>query len=200
MPRREKEDHLRSMAIVLAGAVKKIFEKRGVKLSTKPVLEKKPVIEFMQRMRVFGMEKFPSPTYISTINFFLNRKDMEKQSTLGMIALYIEQEFMDKLIKMLQYPYIDEDDEEQIKDACGAICNLVCGQFKADLALMGFSNLEMSHFSSYRNSALMGVPFYSKMMEKYELSFYLKGEKRMVLELSMGPIPRVKKEDKRVPS
>ena len=186
------------MAIILGGSVKKIFEKRGVKLSTKPMLEKKPIIEFMRRMRVFGMEKFPNPTYISTINFYLSKKDLEKQTTIGVVALYIEQEFMDKLIKMLQYPQIDEDDEEQVKDACGAICNLICGQFKADLSLMGYWNLEMSFFSSYRNSALMGIPFYFRVLEKYELSFYIKGEKRLVMEISMGPIPRLKKEERRV--
>ncbi len=191
-----KEDNLRAMAIVLAGAVRKVFEKRGVKFTSRPILERKPVVEFMKRMRVFGMEKFPSPTYISTINFFISKKEMDKKEALGVIALYIEQDFMARLIKLLNYPQIDEDDEEQVKDAGGAICNLIGGQFKTDLSLMGFWELEMSHFSSYRNSAAMGVPFYHKVLEKFELSFYLKGEKRLVMEISMGPIPRVKKEEK----
>ncbi len=185
------------MAILLAGAVRKVFEKQGLKLTAKPILEKKPIIEFMRRMRIFGMEKFPTPTYIASVNFYLNKKEMEHHQTFGVICLYVEQEYMARLIKLLQYPEIDEDDEEQLKDACGALCNLISGQFRSDLSLMGYCEMEMSHFSSYRNSALMGVPFYFKLLEKYEISFFIRNEKRVVMEVSMGPVPRQKKEEKK---
>ena len=51
----------------------------------------------MHRMRVFGMEKFNNPTFIATINYYLNTQEMDKRDVWGMIALYVEQDYLEQL-------------------------------------------------------------------------------------------------------
>lgn len=192
MVKKLKEDQLYNLAVILSGSIRKLFEGRGLRFSSIPSIKKRPIVEFMHRMRVFGMEKFNNPAFVATINYYLNTKEMNKKAVWGLIAIYIEQDYLDKMIDNLQYPNVDEENIEDMKDACGAICNLIGGQFRIDLVNLGYANLEMSHFTSYRNSSDRGVDFYNKVREKYEINFYIKGEKRLVAEITMGPIPKAK--------
>ena len=192
-----QENQLYGLAIILAGSVRKLFEGKGIRFSSKPTLEKKPIIEFMRRMRIFGMEKFNNPTFVSTINYYLNIKELKKRSVWGLIAIYVEQDNLASLMRLLQYPQVDDEDAEGMKDACGALCNLIGGQFRIDLLRHGYTNLEMSHFSSYLNRSTGGVEFYDKIREKYEINFYIKREKRLVVEIAMGPIPKIQPREKR---
>ncbi len=192
MSQDENFEELFNLAINLAGVVKNMFKKRGeLALSCEPVIEKKDIVEFMHRMRVFGMEKFETPTFISSVNYYKSVKDLEEHKALGTVIVYVEQEFVGKLLRYLQYPIIDEDDEDELKDACGTLCNVIAGQFKAEVAKLGYIELQMSHFSSYRNSAFLGVEFASQQREKYEISFFLQDKKRLVIELTMGNIPKI---------
>lgn len=196
MIKNPKEDQLYTLAVILSGSIRKLFEGRGLRFSSNPTIKKKPIVEFMRRMRVFGMEKFNNPAFVATINYYLSTKEMGKNAVWGLIAIYVEQDYLDKMVDDLQYPNVDEENIEDMKDACGAICNLIGGQFKIDLTKLGYINLEMSHFSSYRNSSLSGVEFYNKVREKYEIDFYIKGEKRLVAEITMGPVPPAKSPQK----
>jgi hypothetical protein len=85
---------------------------------------------------------------------------------------------------------VPEEDEE-LKDATGTLLNVIAGQFKIDIVEIGYT-VEMSHFSNYRNSALRGVDFNPKQTDKYEISFDVDNQKRLVFELSMGEYPRKK--------
>ena len=186
----EKQDILEQFAKILVKSVKKVFDNKEAYHCLGPVeMKRSRIIEFMQRMRVYGIDKFEAPTFVSTVNFYANLKDMEKHKALGVLVLYIEQDYVKRLLNMLQYPDIPDDDEE-LKDACGTLCNVIAGQFKIEISSLGggYQALEMSHFSNYRNSALRGVEFNSKQMDKIEISFTIRDQKRLVLEFSMGEI------------
>src|SRR5437867_1358241 len=118
-----KEDQLHHLAVTLAGSIVTVFEKRHIRFTGKPILEKKPIVEFMHRMRLFGMEKFNNPTFIAVINYYLNIKEMKKRAVWGVLAVYIEQDYIEKMIRDLKYPDVDSEDIEDMKDACGAVCN-----------------------------------------------------------------------------
>lgn len=194
MAQTDNAQELFTLAVTLGGVITRMFRKTGhTELSTEPIIEKKPIIEFMRRMRVFGMEKFATPTFISTINYYVNVKDMEEHRALGVIIVYIEQDFVARLLRLLQYPLIDEDDEEALKDASGTLCNVIAGQFKSEIAQLGFIEVEMSHFSSYRNTAFHGVEFCMGQREKYEISFNIQEKKRLVVEMTMGSVPKAQK-------
>lgn len=154
-------------------------------------IEKKPVVDFMQRMRVSSLEKFEQSTFISTINFYQNLDDMENHVAIGVIIVYIPEDYIGELLKKLEYPIEDDDDEEALEAACGTICNLIAGNFKSGLTQLGYQELEMSHFSSYQNQVIDGVEYCKNRPHKYEISFSIKGNKKLVVDYNMGKIPKV---------
>lgn len=192
-----KEDHssaLFTMSLAMAVAVRKIFrEKAQLKLSREPIIEKKPITHFMKRMRIDPMEKFNAPTVVSIIHFYRNQKEMDLIKPTGVLLSYVELAQVAHLLKLLEYPEIDDDDEEQVEDACGALCNIIAGYFKHELLELGYPSLEMSAFDSYINSVVNGSAYPLKAINKYEVSYEIAGHKRLVTEMVMAPLTRVSK-------
>lgn len=190
-----REDHssaLFTMSLALAVAVRKIFrEKAGVSFSREPIIEKKPVTHFMRQMRVDPMEKFNAPTVVSAIQFYKNRKDMDLGKPVGLLLCYVEVSFLSHLLHLLDYPEIDDDEEEEVEDACGALCNIIGGYYKNELIGLGYAPLEMTSFESYINSVVNGVDYPTKTVNKYEVSYEIQGQKRLVTEIVMSPLARV---------
>lgn len=192
-----REDHssaLFTMSLALAVAVRKIFrEKSQLKFSREPFIEKKPITHFMRRMRVDPMEKFNAPTVVSVIHLFKNHQDLDSGKPTGVLLSYIELSYLAHLLKLMEYPEIDDDDEEQVEDACGAVCNIIAGYFKNELTTLGYPQLEMSAFVSHINSVVNGVDYPLKTSNKYEVSYEINGQKRLVTEMVMSPLIRVSK-------
>lgn len=188
-----REAELEKLATALADSVAAIFKERGeVKFSKDPVIHKKNIVEYNGRMRADGMEKFNNPTFVSSINYYATPKDMEKKNALGAIIVYIEQGFVVDMLRMLKYPPADDENMDALRDCCGTLCNIIAGRFKSAISAMGYIELEMSHFSSYRNTAPQGVAFCYKEYDKYETIFFINGVKRLVIEMTMGSIPKGK--------
>ena len=91
---------------------------------------------------------------------------------------------------LLEYGRIDEDDEEEVLDACGTVTNLIAGYFVKELSAHGYIHLEMSHFDTYINSPVDGINFFPQEDVKHEMDFFIREEKRIVIELTMGHVPR----------
>jgi len=180
-----------TLALALSAAVKKIFyEKSGTVFSNEPKLEKKLITQFVHRMRVDAMEKFNATTAFSVVQFAANDETLEKQAYLITLVVYLEQKFLPEFLRLLQYPYIDSDDETEVKDGCGTLCNLIAGQYKREITALGYKDLMMSPFENYINTAADGVGIPNGATEKFELSFEVEGSKRLVVEmmtLSMLP-------------
>lgn len=190
---KKKPSEFYIQALLLAKVVERILSRKaGIDLSKPPRLELKPITEFVRRMRVSGLLKFNERTYIAAINLFKTEEDSEQHKAVGAIVLYIPETYVAKLFRELEYPsVIDEDDQEALLDACGTFCNLIAGNFKSGLTQLGYQELVMSHFSSYKNEVLNGVIYDPKQTRLYEISFEIRGEKRIVADLTMGPIPKV---------
>lgn len=182
---------LKRLADILAQGVVALFDERaGIKFSQDPVLERKNIIEYNGRMRVDGMEKFNEPTFISTVNYYASKKDMEAHKAVGALVVYVEQEYIVTMLKQLKYPMANDEDEEEMKDCCGTLCNIIAGRFKSDLVASGHVELEMSAFSNYRNTSIKGVEFDYAEWDKFEISFFIDGKKRLVVEMTMGTVPK----------
>ena len=169
-----------------------IKERSDLKFTKDPEVKRKNIIEYQGRMRVDGMEKFGEPTFISTVNYYASAADMQQGKTLGALVVYVEQGYIVQLLKKMKYPLANDEDENEMKDCCGTLCNIIAGRFKSAVSAMGYVELEMSHFSNYKNSAFNGVDFNYNEWDKYEISFFLEGEKRLVVEMTMGIIPKAK--------
>ncbi len=99
------------------------------------------------------------------------------------MIVYLEKEFLPEFLRLLQYPYIDSDDEMEVKDGCGTLVNLIAGQYKREMADLGYKDVMMSPFESYINTAMDGVGIPKGVTEKYEISFEVDGTKRLVVEM-----------------
>jgi hypothetical protein len=182
------DENLFAMALALVVSVKKLFvEKSGVKFSDEPLVEKKPIVQFMQRMRLDAMEKFNQTTFFSVIHY---HSPENPGKPAGVLIVYIERQFVPEMLRLLRYPYIDYDDDDEVLDGTGAIVNLVAGQFKKELANLGYADLQMSHFTSYVNRAVNGIEFPKGQTNKYEVSFEIDEKKRLVIEMVMSPLPK----------
>ena len=187
-----------TLALALAAAVKKIFyEKSSMTFSSEPKLEKKLITQFVHRMRVDAMEKFNATTVFSVIEFAAKAQDLERGDYLTTLVVYLEAKFLPEFLRLMQYPYIDSDDEEELKDGCGTLCNVIAGQFKKEIVSLGYKDVMMSHFESYINTIADGVAIPPRSMEKFELSFEVEGTKRMVVEvISPSMLPKLGAKEK----
>lgn len=186
------DEALFTLALGLTAAVKKtLYELAEAKFSREPIIEKRGIVQFVKRMRVDAMEKFNQTSVFSAVHYYLDTKQLDKDIPVGLIIIYMEKKFIPETLRLLKYPYIDYDDDDEVKDGCGAIANLVAGQFKKEFIALGYKDLEMSHFQSFINSAPDGINFPIDQNQKYEISFHIDEVKRLVVEMIMGDIPKI---------
>ncbi len=182
---------LEKFADLLIKGVVALFQERGeLTFTNEPQKERKQIIEYEGKMRADGMEKFNNePAYVSVVNYYAGETDMQKKKTLGALVIYVEQAYLAKLMKLLQYPPVDDESEEAMLDSCGTLSNIIAGRFKSEISSGGYIELEMSHFQTYRNSAFAGVAFNRNEYDMYVVSFEIADTKRLVMEMSMGIVP-----------
>lgn len=184
-------DDLYVLSLVLTVSIKKMLNvKGGIYLSAEPELLQKPIIEFGKRMRVDGLEKFGDRTVFSAVKFYRDGTCLDRDEPVGVLIVFIPVAYIPRLLKMLEYPLIDEDDDELVLDACGTIVNLIAGHFIKEVVEKGYGHLQMSHFESYINSALNGISFPLGEEKKYEIDFEINSQKRVVVEFVLGDVPR----------
>ncbi len=180
-----------SLSSILVSSVKKMLIQKGdIHLSKDPDVCEKEIVQFAHRMRIDGLEKFNGRTLIAVLNFYIDKEHMGHEKAIGALIVYIPEDFIARLMWLLDYGRIDEDDEEETLDACGTVTNLIAGYFVKELSGHGYSHLEMGHFTTFVNSPLNGVEFHSEEGFKHEMAVFIRDEKRMVLELTMGHLKR----------
>ncbi len=180
-----------AQALVLVVAVEKMLRmKGGLVLSAEPHVVRRKIVQFGKRMRIDGLEKFGERTVFSSINFYLDKERMDENQAVGTLIVYLPVSYIDRLLRMMEYPHIDEEDDESVLDGCGTVTNLIGGYFVKELKGLGYIHLEMSHFESYINTSVNGVEFSAEQEWKYEITFEISGAKKMVAELTLGHVPR----------
>jgi len=189
----EDPQQLETLAKALQKGISSLIRERSDgALTVKATMERKRINEFMRKMRVDSIDKFVEPAFVSTVNYYLTEQDMIRKKTLGALVIYVEEHYVPILLRSLKYPTVDSQNDDALKDACGTLVNIMAGRFKNEMLALGFTDLEMSPFSNYRKSALMGVDFDHKQTDKYDITFFINENKRLVVELTMGPVPKKK--------
>ena len=186
-----KNKDLEKFADILIKGINALFMERGeISFSKSAEKQLNPIIEYQGKIQADGMEKFKNEaTYVSAVNYYLNAADMAKNKAVGALVVYVEQAYMPKIMKLLKYPPVDDENENALLDSCGTLCNILAGRFKSEIVSAGYIELEMSHFSTFRNSAVPGVNFCFDEFDLYTINFSLEGQKRMVIDMTMGVVP-----------
>jgi len=187
----DKQDELFVQSVCLTEVILRTFEHKGkLDVTSKPVPKIRPVVVVNNRMKVVSLGKFEGSAYISVINFFKNSEDLRHKNAIGALIIYLGEKYIVDLFEQMGYPDLDENDEREMEDAVGTLCNIIAGKFKLALKQLGYVELEMSHFSSYQNEVPEGVPFDHRQKRKYEVTFEIDGENAMIVELTLGEVPK----------
>lgn len=127
----------------------------------------------------------------SVLEFAADEQGVEKKVYMVTLVVYLERKFLPEFLRLLQYPYIDSDDDTEVKDGCGTLVNIIAGQYKKEMANLGYKDLMMSPFESGINTAADGVGIPYGATEKFELSFEVEGAKSLVVEMmTLAVLPK----------
>jgi len=186
------KDELYVQAICLREVILRTFEAKGkLDVTSKPIPKIRPIVEANKRMKVSNLGRFDTTAFISIVNFYKHEADLENNKALGALVIYIGEKYIIDLFAQMGYPGLDENNDSEMEDASGTLCNIIAGKFKLALKQLDFIELEMSHFSTYQNDVPDGVAYDYHQKRKYEISFEIDEEKAFIVELTMGSIPKV---------
>lgn len=160
----------------------------NLQFSKPPESVERKIIEYHSRMRVFGMEIFNAPCYISVINYYLSDRHQKNHDSCGAFVLYIEEENAGKLLKTLGYKGLDETDPAAMSEACGELGNVLGGNFKNEMAKLSGVSLITSAPANYHNTVPEGAEFHFGEYVKYETSFHIWKQKLLAVDVTMGSI------------
>ncbi len=187
----QRIEELKGQAEALAQVVAEVFDgKAGIKFNPKPTAERRDLIEWQGKMRIAGMEIFNTSTYISYVNYFLSEADKQKKNALGAVVLYILETQLFTFITKMNYPKVDDENPEELKEGCGRICADITNNFQKKLASMGYPSLVMGNVDNARNTVPVGVAFNIKEYDKFLVTFCLDNKKMMAVEMTFGAMPK----------
>ncbi len=162
----------------------------GVIATSPPETKEKDIVEYENRIRINGLEKFQAPSYISAINYYLNEADAKRAGKAkGALILYVDVENSGKIYKALGLPFPDDEDDASMMNCNGAFCKIIGDAFKNELVNMGYVDLFMSAPDNYRSSIVDGVEFSLDQKKMLEFSFFYLKRKSIVVELSLAGLP-----------
>ena len=189
------EDEIRALARSLEKVIKKLFfDRREIRFHATSI-KREVIVEFMQRMRVFGMEKFDKAACVSMVNFYVNERDKAKQNAFGTLLIYVPEELVLLVLGFLKIPIdIKIESEEDILKLSSRVGEAIVAEFKKELPALGYKNLFISEIVNFRNSTTHGVPFYRTIRAKDDVSFILDPEEGKILavDITMGPKSAIK--------
>ncbi len=179
------------LASTLTEIVEKTISEKNALMPTAPTESAlKDILEYEGRMRVSGMDKFNSPSFIAVSNLYLNDADKQRNKPKGAIVVFMNTEFADKIFKALglAVPY-DEDDDSMMK-LCGEFTATVVNALTDRLAGAGYVSLLSQAPLVYKNNVSEGVAFSVDQQEKQEITFTYFKNKAIIIEVSLAPIPK----------
>lgn len=176
------------------GVLESTFDKMlHVKFGAEPVVVEKDIIEFDSRMRLFPMEKFNGPCFVSIINYYLSTKDFKDERAVGTFVFYIKEDYSDRLLRAFNRSIKDSEHEDILLDIVGELTNILAGNVKNELTAIGYIDLTMSAPFKYHNHVPDGAQFDYDLYKKQEITFTFWGQKCIVVEVCMGNVPHKSK-------
>jgi hypothetical protein len=167
------------------------FEKMAhVKPAADPLVAERDIIEYDGSMRLFPMEKFNGPCFVSYLNFYLSQADLQsRKRAIGTFVLYVKEDIAEKLLRAFGRSSKEALQEENILDVCGQMCNVLAENLKNELIQANYADLLMSAPANFKNHVPGGAPFDYALYTKQECIFSFWGQKSIVVEACLGRIP-----------
>ncbi len=154
------------------------------------VANEKNIIEFGGRMRLFPMEKFNGPAYVSIVNFYRTSKDMADHFAAGTFVLFVKEDAAEKLVKAFGRSSKEAEDETAVMGICAELCGILSGNLKNAMVKHGYPELVVGEPLKYKNSIPEGAQFDYDLFKKQEIIFSYWKDKSVIVEACIGNIPR----------
>ncbi len=154
-----------------------------------PAIVQRDIIEYDSRMRVFPLEKFNGPAYVSYVNLYLSEKELQANNAAGAFVLFVKEDIAEKLLKAFGRSLKDGEDEGVLMEHVGKFCHVLVEGLLKELTGLGYTNLFLSTSFQARNSVPEGVPFDYELYVKQEITFTFWNQKCIVVEACLGPVP-----------
>jgi hypothetical protein len=154
--------------------------------------KKRSIVEYEGKLRASGMDVFNGATYISCVSYYLSEKAKETHSATGTLILYLRRTNAESFLKSIGYRGADDEKEDDMMGFCGQFCEVIAKDFRQELHLMGYPELVMTKPDNYLNGVPLGIDFNKSQYDQFEISFPFKGEKALVFEMTMAPLPQLK--------
>lgn len=172
------------------GAVQQAFSRSNLPHQV-PDIKAVDIVEYDGRMRAMGLERLDSPCYVSAVNFYLSKADMDRRNKpKGAMVLYMETETAGKLFKAAEIPFADDEDDASMTTACGQFAQMVADALNSELSAKGYAALVPSKPQNYKNSVMGGVEFSPDQKTKHEITFVYFKHKAIGVDLTLAPIPK----------
>ncbi len=155
--------------------------------TTDPQIKERDIIEYDSRMRVFGMEKFNAPCFISYVNFFASSNHQANHQPLGAMIIYIEESNVERFLKAAGHSIKLDEEKDIVFKVCGEFCKNIAENFKTSIRSLGYNELIISDPVSYHNQISEGVPFNYDEYKMYELIFSIWKQKILAIDLTLAP-------------
>ena len=161
-----------------------------VDFSAEPVVTERDIIEYGGRMRFSPMEKFNGPTYAGVVTYYFSQKDLNAGLAVGTFALFVKEEFVEKIAKAFGHAKVDLDNEDLLMENIGEFCRILTENIKKEFQSNGYSDLVISTPLKYKNVVPEGAQFDYNLFKKQELVFSFWNEQCIVVEACMGSVPK----------
>ncbi len=152
--------------------------------------QEREIIEYDSKMRLFPMEKFNGPVYVAVANYFLSQQDLEQESPVGTIALFVKEDVVEKLVKGFGHLSRDAENEETVMGDCATLLREISKALKEALMGLNYPELISSDPVKYKNNIPEGVPFNYSLFKKQEFIFSFWGQKSIAIEICLGALAK----------
>ena len=175
---------LEEVGALLQNSILSIFLKIGISPFDGEVkIEKRHIIEYERRMRASSIGKFNAPAYCAAVNFYRTAAERQARNAAGVIILSLK-EGSEIIIKRAGIRDFDEDDRDVASEKCADLCLKFAQAFKEALSAAAFPALILSEPIHHRNNLPQGVQFPYDQYEEILITFQIKKQPALVMELA----------------
>ncbi|MBF0217481.1 MAG: hypothetical protein HQL30_10860 [Candidatus Omnitrophica bacterium] len=154
------------------------------------------IITWYRKMKLFVLEKFHKPTYVSVVNLYKSEREKASGSPFGIVITYVDKGTASSILNMMRLLPSTESmqvvDKESMRGfavkGCGDLARSIAERVVAEMKGLGHEGLVMSDPENITEPKNVLLPYNENVTEKYEFLFPVREKESVYVDIVM-PIP-----------
>jgi hypothetical protein len=154
------------------------------------------IITWYRKIKLFVLEKFHRPTYVSVVNLYKDEKDKASGQPFGSIIIYVEKSTASSILNMMRLLPSTESmqvvDKESMRGfavkGCGDLARAIAERVVVEMKGLGHAGLVMADPENITEPKNVLLPYNENVAEKYEFLFPVREKESVYVDIVM-PIP-----------